>query len=187
MNNIRDLVRQLAATPSSGAGSMILCRVDSIDTEARTIDAQPLDESAPILGVNLQANQNSEVGVVMFPRQDSYVIVGMLGMCQAVVVTCDDVERVRIDVGDMSVDVSKDGIVLNGGDLGGLVKIQEIKDNLDTLKQYCEALKNATSAGIKAVGAAMSANGATGANAFDAAMSSQSIVFKDMENDKIKQ
>lgn len=187
MSNIRDLVRQLAAAPESDAGSLILGQVSSVDEVARTIDVEPLDESAPILGVNLQANQNSEVGMVLFPRMGSYVIVGMLGMCQAVVLACDDVERVRVDVDKMSLDISKDGIVLNGGDLGGLVKIQEIKDNLDTLKQYCEALTNATSAGITAVGAAMSANGAIGAKAFDAAMSSQSIVFKDMENDKIKQ
>ena len=143
MSNIRDLVRQLAATPSSGAGSMILCRVDSVDTEARTVDAQPLDESAPILGVNLQANQSSEVGVVMFPRQDSYVIVGMLGMCQAVVVACDDVERVRVDVGEMSVDVSEDGIVMNGGELGGMVNVQGLTDRLNTIENDINNLREA--------------------------------------------
>lgn len=143
MSNIRDLVRQLAATPSSGAGSMILCRVTSVDTEARTVDAQPLDESAPILGVNLQANQSSEVGVVMFPRQDSYVIVGMLGMCQAVVVTCDDVERVRIDVGDMSVDVSEDGIAMNGGELGGMVNVQGLTDRLNAIENDINNLRTA--------------------------------------------
>lgn len=146
MSNIRDLVRQLAATPSSGAGSMILCRVDSVDTEARTVDAQPLDESAPILGVNLQANQSSEVGVVMFPRQDSYVIVGMLGMCQAVVVTCDDVERVRIDVGDMSVDISEDGIAMNGGKLGGLVNVGSLTKRLNAIEQDINQLKTAITA-----------------------------------------
>ena len=183
MNNIRDLVRQLAATPSSDAGSMILCRVDSIDTEARTIDAQPLDESAPILGVNLQANQNSEVGVVMFPRQDSYVIVGMLGMCQAVVVACDDVERVRIDVGDMSVDVSEEGIVMNAGELGGMVKIEDLTTKLnglvDTVNALAQAFDSHTHIG--------NMGSATGAPIIPFGQEADEFDRSDYENEYVKQ
>lgn len=168
----------------------LICTVDAVDKDARTVDCTPLDEGAPLLGVNLQANQESKFGVVVYPRVGSYVVVGFVADGSAgIVLMTDDVESIEMVVKDdnTSLKITEDGIVLNGGKLGGLVKIQEIKDNLDTLKQYCEALTTATSAGIAAVGAAMSANGATGAKAFDTAMSSQSIVFKDMENEKVKQ
>ena len=203
--NIANIIKQLASAGQTA--TILVCEVKAVDKDARTVDVEPLNDDAPVLGVNLQANQEAKVGVVQFPRVGSYVAVAMLtGYAAGVVVLTEDIESVEVVISDStsrltidedgarlyvdkhtSAEFGKDGIVLNGGDLGGLVKIQEIKDNLDTLKQYCEALKNATSAGITAVGAAMSANGATGAKAFDAAMSSRSIVFKDMENDKIKQ
>lgn len=205
MAGLKDIIRKLSKEGDSA--SIMVGTVSAVDTEARTVDVEPLNEDAPVLGVNLQANQEAKVGVVLFPRVGSFVAVAMLtGYAAGVVVLTEDIESVEVVISDStsrltidedgarlyvdkntSAEFSKDGIVLNGGDLGGLVKIQEIKDNLDTLKQYCEALKSATSAGIAAVGAGTAANGTTGATAFDTAMVSQSIVFKDMENDKVKQ
>ena len=184
----------------------LICTVDAVDKEARTVDCTPLDEGAPLLGVNLQANQESKFGVVVYPRVGSYIVVGFVAEGSAgIVLMTDDIESIEIVVSDKtsrvlinedgvslyvdeetSAEFSRDGIVLNGGNLGGLVMLKEIKENLDMLKEYCESLKNATSNGIKAVGAAMQANGATGATAFDAAMSGKSILFKDMENKKVK-
>lgn len=184
----------------------LICTVDAVDKEARTVDCTPLDEGAPLLGVNLQANQESKFGIAVYPRVGSYVVVGFVADGSAgIVLMTDDIESIEIVVSDKtsrvlinedgvrlyvdeetSAEFSRDGIVLNGGNLGGLVMLKEIKENLDMLKEYCESLKNATSSGIKAVGAAMQANGATGATAFDAAMSGKSILFKDMENKKVK-
>jgi hypothetical protein len=99
-----------------------------------------------------------------------------------------DDKKVRIDVGnESSAEFTKDGVILNGGDLGGLVKIAELEDNLNQLKTYVETLKSAIYTGFNSVGTAMSANGKLGAEAFNGAMSSTSISFKDMENEKVKQ
>lgn len=205
MSNIRDMIRELARGDGDAYG--VICTVDSVDVEARTVDCTPIDESAPLLGVNLQANQGSRWGIVAIPRVGSYVVVGFIWEGRAgVVLLADDIERVeivtaedksrvtvddesvRINVGEeTSAELTGDGVVFNGGSLRGLVKITELEDNLNQLKRYVETLKSATSTGLNAVGAAMAANGATGAGAFDGAMAAASISFKDMENEKVKQ
>lgn len=205
MSNIKDLIRELAKGDGEAYG--LICTVDSVDKEARTVDCTPIDEGAPLLGVNLQANQNGKVGVVSYPRVGSYVVVGFVADGSAgVVLLTDNIESVeiataedksravidddgvRINVGDdISAELTADGIVLNGGSLGGLVILEKIKSNLDQLKKYVETMKSAVSSGLKAVGAGTAANGTTGASAFDGAMASASINFEDMENEKVKQ
>ncbi len=222
MNNIADIIRKLAQGGSQTVS--LVCTVDSVDKDARTVDCTPLDEGAPLLGVNLQANQESTVGVVVYPRVGSFVVVGFVAEGSAgVVLLTDDIESVevvisdetttavldedgvRINVGDKvsadmsadsvickvgdntSAELTNDGIVLNGGSLRGLVKIDELEDNLDQLKKYVETMKKAISTGIKAVGVSTAASGPTGATAFDGAMASAMINFKNMENEKVKQ
>ena len=168
----------------------LICTVDAVDKETRTVDCTPLDEGAPLLGVNLQANQESKFGVVVYPRVGSYVVVGFVADGSAgIVLMTDDIESIEMVVKDdnTSLKITEDGIVMNGGSLRGLVKIAELEDNLNQLKTYVEKLKSATSSGIKAVGESSSASGKAGAGVFDVAMESASISFKNMENEKVKQ
>lgn len=81
---------------------------------------------------------------------------------------------------------AQDGTQFNDGSNGGLVKVQEAENNLNQIKDYLDIMKQAVSAGINAVGAAMSANGATGKTAFEAAMAAANINFSDMENKDVK-
>ncbi len=202
MSNIAQAIRELAK--GGKPTTSLICIVDSVDKDARTIDCTPLNESAPILGANLQANQNSSCGVVSFPRVGSYVVVGFVADGNAgVVLCCDDIEHCEIsikdnkvvfnedgivsNIADTKIEITKDGIVINGGDFGGLVKIKELEDNLKQLKDYVVAMKDAVYSGINAVGVSTAANGPTGANTFNTQMATKTISFKDMENSKIKQ
>ena len=97
------------------------------------------------------------------------------------------VDRVDVIVGESTIKVTSEEILLNGGTLGGLVKIQELESNLNALKSYCEALKSAVSTGLSAVGESVAASGSAGATAFDGGMAGKSISFESMENEKIKQ
>ncbi len=65
------------------------------------------------------------------------------------------------------------------------MKVEELKRSLESIKTYCETLKEAVSAGIKAIGAGIGANGTTGATTFDTAMAAASIRLEELENDKI--
>ena len=205
MNNIADTIRRLAQGGRQTVS--LICTVDAVDKDARTVDCTPLDEGAPLLGVNLQANQGSQFGVVVYPRVGSYVLVGFIAEGEACavlmtddiecveVVVSDDTSRVvvnedhvLVNVGDdTEMELTKDGITLNGGNLGGLVKLSELENNLDQLKRYVETMKSAVSTGLNAVGASTAASGAAGAGAFEVAMAAASIMFEDMENGKVKQ
>ncbi|MBR4326747.1 MAG: hypothetical protein IKP73_14600, partial [Bacteroidales bacterium] len=75
---------------------------------------------------------------------------------------------------------------INGGNLGGVVNIEDLKDTLNSLKQYCEALKDAVSIGFQSVGEGTSASGSAAKTTFETAMQNQNITIKDMEDKKIK-
>ncbi len=81
-------------------------------------------------------------------------------------------------------EVSK--IIFNKGTLGGTVKLQALKDSLDSIKNYCETMKSAIETGFVAVGAGSLANGANGRTAFSNSMIS-GINISELENEKIQQ
>ncbi len=204
MTNIRDALKKLAG--NGGELVSLVCTVDAVDKEARTIDCTPLNDESPLLGVNLQANQASEVGVVIYPVVGSYVVVGfMSGGAAGAVLLTDEIEGVDIAIGDsalhltlkeeevnvnigedISINMSKEEININGGSFRGLVKIAELEDNLSSLKTYVETLKSAVNTGLDAVGISTAASGTLGAQAFNTAMATSSITIKDMEDKKVK-
>jgi hypothetical protein len=79
-----------------------------------------------------------------------------------------------------------DTITINGGELGGLVKIQKLEDNLNSLKTMIESIHAALPSAFTAIGAAAAAAGAAGATAYTQAMAGKSISIVDMEDEKIK-
>lgn len=203
MSGIAETIRKMA---QGGRPTVsLMCTVDKVYKDTRTVDCTPLDEGAPLLGVNLQANQGSSFGVVSFPRVGSFVVVGFVAEGSAgVVLLTDDVESVEVVVSDKttravldedgariyvgketSVELTADGVVLNGGKLGGSVKVEELTTRLNTIEKDINALKNVFSAWIVAPqdgGAALKGAASTWAG--------QSLTLtkrEDYENEKVKQ
>jgi len=204
MDNIRDAIRQLAQSGTQTVS--LVCTVDAVDKDARTIDCSPIDESAPLLAVNLQANQNSQWGLVVFPKVGSYVVVGFIANGDAgVVLLTDEIESVELTVkgeqeatatfnetgvtvkvaDNTSAVLSKDGISLNGGTLGGLVKVEDLTTRLNAIEDDINSLKKVFSSWSPTPqdgGAALKASAASWA--------AQSLTLTkrgDYENEKVKQ
>lgn len=203
MSGIAETIRKMA---QGGRPTVsLMCTVDKVYKDTRTVDCTPLDEGAPLLGVNLQANQGSSFGVVSFPRVGSFVVVGFVAEGSAgVVLLTDDVESVEVVVSDKttravldedgariyvgeetSAELTADGVVLNGGNLGGSVKVEELTTRLNTIEKDINALKNVFSAWVVAPqdgGAALKGAASTWAG--------QSLTLtkrEDYENEKVKQ
>lgn len=143
---IQDAIKKLAAT-----GDELYCKictVNAVDETARTIDCTPINEDdAPVLGVNLQANQDGAVGVAAFPAVGSYVVVAFLGKSAGVVVLTEELTKISLAIGETTaeiidghidmqvgkttIEISPDGVVINGGDNDGMVKIKELTDKLN--------------------------------------------------------
>ena len=144
--NIGTMIRQIAAQGGSGMG-LTVGTVTAVDKAARTVDVQPLNEDAPLLGVNLQAGQGSTVGVVQIPREGSYVMVGYVQDGAAgMVLLCDDIEEAQVVIKDTdtaSIVAMEDGITMNGGKLGGMVKVEDITTRLNLIEKDINKLKQA--------------------------------------------
>lgn len=158
--NIADIIRQIVL-----GGNMELyfkvCIVDEIDEEARTIECTPIDESAPFTGVNLQADQNGEDGVVLFPAKDSYVVVGFLNPSVACVVLTTKItkvilttEKVAIEVTDQTAEIKindgsvlklEDGKVTFNDGSETMINGNELKTQLQTMSGRIDAIINAIS------------------------------------------
>ena len=141
--SIADMIRQMAKT-GNPLGCMV-CKVTAVDKAARTVDVEPVNEEAPVLACNLQADQNAPVGVVQYPRVDSFVVVGFSSDGAAgMVLLCEDVESVEIVIKDKdtcSMVMTEDGIVMNNGSLGGLVKVESLTDRLNIIEKDINKLK----------------------------------------------
>lgn len=206
MNNIADAIRRMAQSGKQTVS--MVCTVDVVDKDARTIDCTPIDDGAPLLGVNLQANQDSKWGVVIYPRVGSYVVVGFVADGNAgVVLMTDDIEsievvvsdktsrvvideeRVRIDVGEeTSAELTKDGVVLNGGELGGLVKVEELTSKLneliDAFNNHTHTLMTGT---VNVAGSATAQSNAAPITVPAITSKHTKVSRGDYENEKVKQ
>ncbi|MBR3945859.1 MAG: hypothetical protein IKJ56_02010 [Bacteroidales bacterium] len=152
-----------------------VCTVKSVEGATCTV-VRVLD-NLEIPGVRLNCHSTENSGIVVTPKVDSYVLVTSIDGLSFFVSQCSEVEKITIDCnGD---------IVINGGDNKGIVKIQELKDNLDSLKSYIEAMNSAISTGFSSVGESSAASGTAGKSAYTLAMTGRSINFKDMEDPKV--
>ncbi len=157
MSDIANIIRQLAKP--DGETVALVCTVDAIDKAARTIDCTPLNEGAPLLGVNLQANQEVDFGLCLFPEPGSHVVVGFVADGAAGVVLLTekiesaeivigdssavmDADGLRFDIGDISAHIDKNAVTFNGGRLGGLVKVEALTKRLNTIENDINELKN---------------------------------------------
>lgn len=163
MSDLRNIIRQLAQP--DGETVALVCTVDEVDKNARTIDCTPLNEGAPLLGVNLQANQCADFGLCLFPEKGSFVVVGFVADGAAGVVLLTekiesaeivigdtsavmDADGLRIDTEKMSARINRDNITFNGGALGGLVIIEELTARLNSIENDINGLKTAMSGWI---------------------------------------
>ena len=200
MADLRNIIRELAKT--DGETVTLVCTVDAVDEKARTIDCTPLNEGAPLLGVNLQANQGANYGFWLYPEVGSFVIVGFVAdgaagvvlstekIKQAEVVIGDtsavmDADGCRIKTANMSANINADNIIFNGGKLNGLVKIDDLTKRLNTIENEINKLK-----GIMAGWVPVAQDGGAALKPAAADWSADTLLLtkrSDYENEKIKQ
>jgi hypothetical protein len=140
--------------------------------------------------VRLRAVENKETDqLLVVPRANSYVLVVDLSggeMRDLAVLSCSEIERIRVLIGETSIEADADGIVFNGGELDGLVKIRELEKNLESLKDFVEAIHSALPNALTAIGTSTAASGPNGRLSYNGSMDGKMISFSDMEDTKIK-
>ncbi len=179
---VKEMIKQMALTGLELYSKV--CVVNEVDEAARTVDCTPIDETAPLLGVNLQANQGSEDGVVAIPAKDSYVVVSFISESIAVVVLAEKVDKIVLKIGETTAELVDGEIKLNGGTLGGLVVSQKTTDKLNALEGDINELK-----ALFTAWAPLAQDGGGALKTAVTAWAEQQLtptVATDLENDKIK-
>ncbi len=110
---------------------LTVCTVDAVDADARTIDCTPINEGAPLLGVNLQADQTQTVGVVSLPAVGSYVVVGFLDPAVAVVLLAMEITKSVITIGDTEAVVEDNSVVLKTKKGAATLTADNLKIDID--------------------------------------------------------
>lgn len=127
--DIRNAIRQLAL--SGTEMYLTVCTVDAVDEKARTIDCTPIDEGAQLLGVNLQADQTQEVGVVAFPAVGSDVVVGFINPAVGVVVLTTEISKIMLKIGNTEATVEDNSVVLKTEKGSATLTADNLKFDID--------------------------------------------------------
>ena len=105
--DINSTIRQLFK--KAIAGEQIYCvpgEVISVDTTARTCEVQPQQSMATIPAARIQAIESGTLGVCLFPKVGSQVVVAFIDRAQAVIVATDQIDNGEITMGDLTVSLN---------------------------------------------------------------------------------
>lgn len=116
-------------------------KVVEVDTDARTCNIDIDGTTLP--GVLLQPIIDNTTGIAVFPK------VGAQALCLYnaewdgwVLLQASDIDHIDIAVGETSLSVSTEGIVINNGSNGGLVNIEAFKAVVTDIATIAGALKS---------------------------------------------
>jgi len=117
-------------------------QVESIDIEKQTCTV--VREDAPkLFGVRLNATIAEYTDrLVLKPKLKSSVLLAIIenDVNEAFLLACSEIEEISLNIEDQSLLINKEGFVFNEGNLGGLIKIEELKTQLEKLTARVDAI-----------------------------------------------
>lgn len=120
-DTIRNMLMAAVDVPAVLSGKVL-----EVDTESRTCNIDI--DGTTLSGVLLQPVIDNSTGIAIFPK------VGAQALCLYnaewdgwVLLQASDIERIQLNIGDTSIEISADGVLYNGGKNGGLVNVNTLK------------------------------------------------------------
>lgn len=139
-NNYDTIRAMLAATmdvPAVLSGTVV-----EVDDKARTCNIDIDGTTLP--GVLLQPIIDNSTGIVIFPKVEATALCLYNAEYDGwVLLQASDIAHIEIAVGDTSLSVSTDGIVINDGNKGGLVNVNTLKSAFNAVVTDITALYTA--------------------------------------------
>lgn len=161
-------------------------KVSNIDESKRICDIS-IDEDLTLSNCRLNAiidSYNNRLLVV--PKDNSMVAFIAVGgkLTEPLIIAYSEIDKLLLTIGESDILIEDGRIEMNGGNLGGLIKLQQLESNLDKLKKYVEDLATMASTAMTPMaaldGGASVATFNTNWGTMKAAFS-----FDDMEDTKI--
>ena len=144
MNNARKALKQFV----QGMQRPPLLTGKVVAVDADTCDVDPSDGGPTIYMVRLKpAIGTNEVGTITWPKVGSTCVIAELDgdANKYILVNCEQVDRVLVKLeGGATMEVKNDDTMeLNGAQYGGLVKVQDLRQDLNKVNAFLEGLRQA--------------------------------------------
>lgn len=181
---IGDLIKQLAGTFGADEVYLLPCTVDSVDLSTRSCNCTPVGGNATTELPDVKLMADVDDGVLIEPAIGSLVLVMLSKRTAAMVIMYSEIAGITMIAGDMGLKLTANGIVMNGGGYGGLIKINELKTQLEKNNSLLSALIDT----LSGAPIAEPGNGAPSAlqQALAVAIQGKALAnFKDIENTNI--
>jgi len=125
---------------SKAEDAFFLAKVISIDDDKFTLDIDVDDFE--IYDVRLKSIIDSEqVSIIVIPEKGSSVMVGRQAKNVFFVIKVNEIKAVKILFKDgLKTVLDKDGIVINDGQFGGLIKVAELVNKINSLENTVNSL-----------------------------------------------
>jgi len=136
---IRKAIQQITGTVNNDNATYVLCKVDSVDTAKRTCDVTVLSDFATSVP-DVQIMAGVEDGMLLVPSVGSQVVVCIADSRTPYVSMYSQLDKVMFVVGEMGITITTDGIQINDGSLGGLIKIEDLVTKLNNLENIVNDL-----------------------------------------------
>jgi hypothetical protein len=136
---IREGFKKLAA--KVGPSCTLLGTVQSVDEDEMTCVLYDEDSDLEFEDVRLRPVLDGKESITQFPKEGTWgLAIRLEDEDDWMLIAAGEIDKWRMKIGDSTIEVTDSGIVFNGGSLGGLIKIAELKNQLDKVTQILSAI-----------------------------------------------
>lgn len=143
MNKRAQIAQLLGDIVGKNRGSLVFFSAQVVSTQGDTCTVKIDELELSDVRLTPTTTQRDET-ILLTPAIDSFVLVGSLSgdLNNLCVLAADTLASLELVIGDISVFVDKEGVVLNGGELGGLVRLDDVTKKINALENQLNQLKN---------------------------------------------
>lgn len=128
-SDIRERLQAMAGSYAPDVSN--IARVKSVNEQECTCTLED-EDGLPFYDVRLRPVTGKNKSLLQIPKAGSLVLAMRIESSEEwMVVACDQVEKLQLIVGESQIVVTENDILMNGGTLGGLVKISELTAKLN--------------------------------------------------------
>lgn len=183
-----NLQRLIEAIARKGQAPLLVTvgKVSNIDEDKRICDIT-IDDDLTLNNCRLNAIIDSYSNkLLIVPKDNSMVAFIAIGgkLTEPLVIAYSEIEKILLTIGESDILIEDGKMEMNGGNLGGLIKLQQLESNLNKLKKYVEDLATMASTAMAPMAAL---DGGASVTTFNTnwGATNAAFSFEDMEDTKI--
>ena len=133
-----------------------ICQVSAVNAGRKTIDAKPVDNTAEIFDIPLQAD-SAGGGIVLYPKTGSMIALVFTSKTTAIAIGYSEIERIGIkgdklnaviNLVEGTIELDAEHIAMNGGGNGGLCITPELSAQLGKMTARIDGIIDAINNGV---------------------------------------